>query len=96
VAPDPVAQLQGINGSTSGTLGGDIPAGLYVVYVYREVTTQDPVSSSLQGSINWTHNGKAMTRSLANFHLRHRRTRAARRRGRSGHHLTRRRRQRDQ
>lgn len=72
VAPDPAAQLgappnTGINASTSGTLGGDIPAGMYAIYVYREVRVQDPVSSGLDGSINWTHNGKALTRALSSF-----------------------------
>lgn len=72
VAPDPAAQLgvapdPPIQQSRSGTLGGDIPAGLYAVYVYREVIVADPVSSSLNGSINWTHNGKAMTRALSAF-----------------------------
>ena len=67
VAPEPSEQLEDIAASDSGTLGGDIPAGLYAVYVYREVTTADPVSSSLAVAISWTHNGKALTRTLSAF-----------------------------
>ena len=67
VAPEPSEQLEDISASTSGTLGGDIPAGIYAVYAYREVTTQDPVSSSLALALSWTHNGKALTRTLTAF-----------------------------
>lgn len=67
VAPEPAAQLENISVSTSGTLGGDIPSGLYVIYAYREVVIADPVSSSLQIAIGWTHNGKSLTRTLSAF-----------------------------
>ncbi len=67
VAPDPAEQLTGIVASDSGTIGGAIPAGLYAVYAYREVIIADPVSSSLALVIGWTHNGKALTRTLTAF-----------------------------
>lgn len=67
VAPDPSVQLEDIAASTSGTLGGDIPSGLYAIYLYREVTVQDPVSSSLTVALGWTHNGKALTRTMTAF-----------------------------
>ena len=67
VAPQPAEQLENISASTAGTLGGDIPAGIYAIYAYREVVIADPVSSSLALSIGWTHNGKALTRSLSAF-----------------------------
>lgn len=65
--PQPAENLTNIGASNSGTLGGDQAAGLYRVSVYREVTTADPVSSSLAVAIGWTHNGKALTRTLAAF-----------------------------
>ena len=67
VAPEPAVQLENIAASDSGTLGGDIPSGIYAVYAYREVLVADPVSSSLALSIGWTHNGKALTRTLSAF-----------------------------
>lgn len=67
VAPTPAVQIEAIQASTSGTLGGSIPAGIYAIYAYREVVAADPVSSSLALSIQWTHNGKALTRTLSNF-----------------------------
>jgi hypothetical protein len=65
--PQPAEVLLNISASETGTLGGIDAAGLYRVTVYREVRTPDPVSSALNGSINWTHNGKALTRALAAF-----------------------------
>ena len=65
--PQPAEVLTDISASASGTLGGDQAAGLYRVTAYREVTTTDPVSSSLALVIGWTHNGKALTRTLAAF-----------------------------
>lgn len=59
--------LTDIAASAAGTLGGDQTAGLYRVSAYREVTVQDPVSSSLALVIAWTHNSKALTRTLAAF-----------------------------
>lgn len=59
--------LTNIAASDVGTLGGDQSAGLYRVTAYREVTTQDPVSSSLALVISWTHNGKALNKTLAAF-----------------------------
>lgn len=56
-----------VDASTSGNLGGDQVAGLYRIVAYREVTTADPVSSSLALVIGWTHNGKALTRTLSAF-----------------------------
>ena len=67
VAPQPAEQLTNIAASDSGTLGGDIPSGIYAVYAYREVVVADPVSSSLALSIGWTHNGKALTRLMPAF-----------------------------
>lgn len=73
VAPNPAERLGApaagppLTASASGTIGGAIPSGMYTVYVYREVLVADPVSSSLNGTINFTHNGKALTRSLATF-----------------------------
>lgn len=65
--PQPAEALTDLSVSASGTLGGDQAAGLYRVSVYREVEIADPVSSSLNGSINWTHNGKALTRNVSAF-----------------------------
>lgn len=67
VAPEPATQLTGVAASASGNLGGALVAGLYRVNVYREVTVEDPVSSSLAVTISWTHNGKALTRTLSAF-----------------------------
>ncbi len=60
-------ELTSIDASTAGTLGGDQVAGLYRVSVYREVTTADPVSSSLQITLTWTHNGATCSRVLSSF-----------------------------
>jgi hypothetical protein len=65
--PQAYQPITGIGASASGTLGGEDVSGVYRVTVYREVTTADPVSSALNGSINWTHNSKAMTRALSAF-----------------------------
>lgn len=59
--------ITNIGASTIGTLGGDSVAGLYRVTVYREVTTADPVSSGLDIVLAWSHNGKALTRTLTAF-----------------------------
>ena len=67
VRVQPAEVLTGIIGNTVGTLGGDQVAGLYRVTAYREVTIADPVSSGLAIDIAWTHNGKAMTRTLSPF-----------------------------
>lgn len=67
VSPNPAEHLTAIVGSSAGTIGGAIPAGIYVVYAYREVIAADPVSSSLGLTLSWTHNGKAMTRTLSAF-----------------------------
>ena len=65
--PQPAEELTNVSASDTGTLGGDQAAGLYRVSAYREVTTADPVSSSLAVVIGWTHNGKALTRTLPAF-----------------------------
>ena len=57
--------LPGVAASASGTLGGDQIAGLYRVSFYLEAVGIDPVSQSLTVTIGWTHNGKALTRTLA-------------------------------
>lgn len=67
VAPQPGEQITDITASTSGTFGGNLSAGLYAIYAYREVVVADPVSSSLALALAWTHNGKAMTRNLSAF-----------------------------
>ena len=67
VAPVPAVQLTGIDASESGDFGGTLSAGLYTIKVYREVTVEDPVSSSLAVTLTWTHNGKAMSRTLSAF-----------------------------
>lgn len=59
--------LEDIGASTTGAIATEQAGGLYRVSVYREVTTQDPVSSSLAIVIGFTHNGKAMTRNLSAF-----------------------------
>lgn len=53
--------------STSGTLDTEDLGGLYRVTAYREVTAADPVSSSLDLTIAWTRDGKALTRTLSAF-----------------------------
>lgn len=60
-------QLTNIGASTSGTIATEQAGGLYRVSVYREVTTADPVSSSLAIALGWTHNGKSLTRTLSAF-----------------------------
>lgn len=67
VRPQPAEVLADVQANGSGTLGGSQAAGLYRVTGYAEVTTADPVSSSLRVDLGWTHNGKAMTRLLFNF-----------------------------
>lgn len=59
--------LEDVGASTSGSIATEQAGGLYRVSVYREVTTADPVSSSLACVLAWTHNGKAMTRTLTAF-----------------------------
>lgn len=67
VQPNPPIVITDVQANDSGTLGGLESAGLYRVSVYREVTTADPVSSSLAIVLAWTHNGKALTRTLSTF-----------------------------
>lgn len=67
VAPEPAVVLTNISANDSGTFGGELPAGLYAIHAYREVTTEDPVSSSLGVTITWTHNGKSLSRPLSTF-----------------------------
>ena len=67
VQPNPPILLTDVQANGSGVLGGLESAGLYRVSVYREVTTADPVSSSLTIDLAWTHNGKALTRTLSLF-----------------------------
>lgn len=67
VLPQPVTRLTGVDASDSGTLGGAETAGVFRISAYREVTVADPVSSSLAIAIAWTHNTKALTRTLAAF-----------------------------
>lgn len=59
--------LSGVAASTAGTLGGDQTAGLYRVSFYAECVTADPVSQSLTIVIGWTHNAKALSRTLVVF-----------------------------
>ena len=59
--------LENVGASTSGSIATEQSGGLYRVSAYREVTTTDPVSSSLALAVSWTHNGKAMTRTLTAF-----------------------------
>ena|SRR5688572_18688367 len=63
----PFDTLTDVSASGSGTIATDQISGVYRVSVYREVTTADPVSSSLAVSVQWTHNGKALTRTLPAF-----------------------------
>lgn len=67
VAPEPAVQLTDIGATVSGNFGGTLPAGIYQINAYRECTTEDPVSSAFDLEIQWTHNGKAMTRQLSSF-----------------------------
>lgn len=67
VRPQPAERLPDISASTSGTLGGEDVAGTYRISVTREVVVADPVSSALAVAIGWTHNGKALTRTLLAF-----------------------------
>jgi hypothetical protein len=67
VAPEPATELPDVSANDSGTLGGTFVAGMYRVNAYREVMVQDPVSSSLAITLTWTHNAKAMTRTLSAF-----------------------------
>lgn len=68
VLPQPVTRLTGVAANDSGTLSGVAgSAGVYRISAYREVTTADPVSSSLAIDISWTHNTKALTRTLSTF-----------------------------
>ena len=67
VLPQPVTRLIDVAANASGNLGGVDTAGVYRISAYREVTTADPVSSSLGVDIAWTHNGKALARTLSAF-----------------------------
>ena len=71
VAPVPAethgAPGAGLTATVSGNFGGTLTAGLYRISAYREVLVADPVSSSLALEIQWTHNGKALVRTLAAF-----------------------------
>ena len=67
VAPTPAVQLADIAAGDTGNFGATLPAGIYRVNAYREVTTADPVSGSLGITLSFTHNGKALTRILAGF-----------------------------
>lgn len=67
VAPEPVTRLENVAASESGNLGGTFPAGFYRVNVYREVVSEDPVSSGCDVTILWTHNGKSLSRALSAF-----------------------------
>lgn len=67
VRPQPAEVLTDVVANAMGTLTGVEAAGLYRVTAYREVTVADPVSSSLAIAISWTHNGKALTRTLSAF-----------------------------
>lgn len=67
VLPQPVTRLTGVDANATGNLGGAETAGVFRVSAYREVTVADPVSSSLAIDIAWTHNGKALTRTLSAF-----------------------------
>ena len=67
VLPQPVTELYNVNANSTGNLGGSEAAGVYRISAYREVTTADPVSSSLALSIAWTHNAKSLTRTLSAF-----------------------------
>lgn len=71
VAPVPAVQFRQADGTqivanVSGNFGS-LQAGLYTIKAYREVVVEDPVSSSLALTITWTHNGKALTRTLSAF-----------------------------
>lgn len=67
VRPQPAEVLTDVAANATGTLTGTEAAGLYRVTAYREVTVVDPVSSSLAIAISWTHNSKALTRTLSTF-----------------------------
>lgn len=67
VRPDDGVRLENVGASDAGTLGGADVAGTYRVSAYREVVVADPVSSALGITIGWTHNGKALTRTLSAF-----------------------------
>lgn len=67
VQPQPTTRLSDVAASTTGSFGDTQTAGFYRISVYREVTTADPVSSSLAIAIGWTHNGKTLTRTLSTF-----------------------------
>lgn len=67
VLPQPLTRLTDVAANATGNLGGAESAGVYRISAYREVTTADPVSSSLAIAIAWTHNGKALTRTLSTF-----------------------------
>lgn len=62
MAPETALQASG-----SGVLVADAVGGQYRLSVYREVVAADPVSSSLAIVMGFTHNSKALTRSLASF-----------------------------
>lgn len=60
-------RLPDVAASDSGTIVPDAVAGSYRITAYREVIAADPVSSSLAIVVGFTHNGKALTRTLSAF-----------------------------
>ena len=67
VVADPPEVLDAQSASTSGTVGGSQSAGLYRVSYYAQIITAAGVSSGLQLTLTWTHEGVAQSETFTNL-----------------------------